>query len=97
MWLVIPAAIGIFLVRTLLIARKLKFAAASPSLADARALRDAKRHLRAHREQLEQAVASPSAHLANAKRTGRIPAVGRRFRASSVDRMVDDAFTPPRA
>lgn len=67
-WLVIPAAVGLFLVRTLFIARRLKTAAANPTLADVRALRDAKRGLNAHREQLEEAVASTKGHLEAAKR-----------------------------
>ena len=42
LWLVIPAAIAIFVLRTIVMARSLKAAAANPTLADARALRAAK-------------------------------------------------------
>ncbi|HKZ89801.1 MAG TPA: hypothetical protein VJ300_06045 [Thermoplasmata archaeon] len=92
MWLVIPAAIGLFLARTILIARRLKVAAANPTLADARALREAKRSLRAHRVELDSAVAGTHAHLESAKRLARTRAP--RAPSSRVERMVEDAFSP---
>jgi hypothetical protein len=71
--LVIPAAILLFLVRTLMIARSLKAAAANPTLADIRAFRAAKRSLEAHHDRLDEALAEPGNHLAAAKRLATIP------------------------
>lgn len=71
LWLVIPAAVGLFALRTLLIARKLKQAAGNATEADRRALRDARESLRAHRGHLEEAMAAPRAHLAAAKQLRR--------------------------
>ncbi len=71
MWLVIPAAVGLFALRTLLIARKLKHAAGKPTEADRLALGEARQSLHAHRVQREDADAAPKAHLAAAKRIRR--------------------------
>jgi len=71
--LVIPAAILLFLVRTLMIARSLKAAAANPTLADVRTLRAAKRSLKAHHDRLDEALAEPGNHLAAAKRLATVP------------------------
>lgn len=92
-WLVIPAAVGLFGLRTAMIARRLKAAAQTPSLADTRALVDAKASLSVHRDHLEAAVASPKAHLEAAKSLGRLhePSSAR----SRMDRMVED-FLPDR-
>jgi len=95
MWLVIPAAVGIFLVRTLFIARRLKTAAANPTFADVRALREAKRSLNVHREQLDQAVASTKGHLEAAKRLAHPNA--RPERPSQITRIVEDASPARRA
>jgi len=92
MWLVIPAAVGLFLVRTVMLARGLKIAAANPTLADTRALREAKRALKAHRAELESAVSSTKGHLAAAKRLARAPSTDGRSKASGVKRTVEDAF-----
>ncbi len=94
-WLVIPAAVGIFVLRTVLIARKLKLAAQNPSKADIRALREAKRFLQIHRERLEDARVAPKQHLAEAKGLSRLSVP--RFRAPStgVDAMVED-YLPER-
>ena len=94
-WLLIPAALGLFALRTALIARKLKQAAKDPSLADLRALREAKRSLRAHREILQQAVAQPKEHLAAAKGLSRLPALRARSPPTGLDAMVED-FLPER-
>lgn len=71
MWLVIPAAVGLFVLRTVLIARKLKLAAANAGETERLALREARRGLHAHREHLEGAIAAPKQHLAAAKGLGR--------------------------
>lgn len=92
-WLVIPAAVGIFLIRTAMIARRLKTAAANPTLTDVRALRDVKARLGEHRGALESAVGAPKDHLEAAKRLSR-PARPRTA-SSRVGRMVED-FAPPR-
>jgi hypothetical protein len=92
MWLVIPAAVGLFLVRTLMIARRLKAAAQNPTLADVRALRGAKRALKAHRMELGSAVSTSKGHLAAAKRLARLPPTPRRSPNSRVDVMVEDSF-----
>ncbi len=94
-WLLIPAAVGLFALRTLLIARRLKAAAKSPALADRRALRDAKESLRAHRDHLDAAVASPREHLAAARGLSRQPRARARTPATGVDAMVED-FLPDR-
>ena len=95
LWLVIPAAVALFVARTLIIARRLKAAASNPALADARALRDAKRDLRANRTHLEAALAAPGDHLEAAKRLSR--GRPRAHAASRVGRMVEDAFSERRA
>lgn len=96
-WLVIPAAVGIFLVRTLMIARRLKIAAANPTLADVRALREAKHRLKAHRVELDAAITSTKGHLLAAKRLSR-PATPRvRRRESRIARMVEDPSPMRRA
>lgn len=94
-WLLIPAAVGFFVLRTVMIARKLKQTAKDPSLADLRALRDAKRSLRVHRELLQDAVAQPKEHLAAAKGLSRIPSARARTPPSGLDAMVED-FLPER-
>lgn len=94
-WLVIPAAVGLFALRTLLIARRLKAAAQSPTLVDLRALREAKESLRAHREHLDAAVASPREHLAAARVLSRVPRARPRTPVSGMDAMVED-FLPDR-
>lgn len=94
-WLVIPAAVGIFILRTVLIARKLKRAAQQPTETDLRALRDAKRGLQAHREQLEVAIAAPKRHLAEARALSRIREPRSRAPPSGIDAMVED-FLPDR-
>lgn len=90
-WLIIPAAAGLFALRTVMIGRRLRRAAAGPALTDLRALRDAKASLRAHRDHLEAAVASPKAHLETAKALGRVPAPP--APGTRVDAMVAD-FLP---
>lgn len=91
-WLIIPAAVGVFALRTVMIGRRLKLASSSPALADVHALREAKHSLQAHREHLEAAVASPKAHLEEAKALGRPPAPTAAPR-SRMDAMVAD-FLP---
>ncbi len=93
-WLLIPAAVGLFALRTVLIARRLKQAAKDPSLADRRALRDAQRSLRVHRELLQDAVAKPKEHLAAAQGLSRLSARAR-APATGLDAMVED-FLPER-
>ncbi len=87
LWLVIPAAIAIFVLRTIVMARSLKAAAANPTLADARAFRAAKRSLKAHRDRLNEAVAQPKGHLDAAKRLATVPKphAGRSTRTSHPD------------
>ncbi len=94
-WLVVPAAVGIFLLRTVLIARRLKLAAGHPTESDARALREAKRGLQAHREHLRDAVASPARHFEAAKQLSRMPSPRARPPATGLDAMVED-FLPDR-
>ncbi len=94
-WLIIPVAVGVFALRTVLIGRRLKMAASDPTPADAHALEGAKRTLRAHREELETAVASPKAHLASAKRLSRLSSPQSRAPESILDRMVED-YLPER-
>ncbi len=93
-WLLIPAAVALFALRTLLVARRLKAAAQLPTAADARALREAKQSLRAHRGALEKAVAAPRQHLAEAKDLPRA-AVAQGRPAKGLDAMVQD-FLPER-
>ncbi len=92
-WLLIPAAVGLFALRVVMIGRRLKAASQVPSLADARTLSDAKEGLSAHREHLDVAIASPKAHLDTAKQLARVPpsSVAR----SRMDRMVED-YLPDR-
>ncbi len=93
-WLVVPAALGIFALRTVMIARRLKLAAQSAAPADTKALRDAKAALTAHRDHLEAAVASPKRSLAAAKGAGRTAMAPLRP-ARGLDAMVED-FLPER-
>ncbi len=94
-WLVIPAAVGLFVLRTVLIARKLKLAAKSASPADFGALREAQRSLRTHRDHLREAVARPKEHLATAKGLARISRVRDRSSPTGLDAMVEE-FLPER-
>ncbi len=94
-WLILPAAVGVLALRTVLIARRLKSAAKDPAPVDLHALRQAKKELHAHRDGLDAAIASPKAHLASAKRLSRISAPRPRARGSNLDRMVED-FLPER-
>lgn len=94
MWLLIPAAVGLFALRTVLIARKLKLASKDATLADARALREAKAGLRAHRDHLEEALAAPGQHLRAAKELGRA-AMSPARPSKGVDAIVED-FLPDR-
>jgi len=89
LWLVIPAAVALFLARTAIIARKLKIAASNPTLVDTRAFRDAREGLRAHRAPLDEAVAAPKGQLEAAKRLSR--SAPRARVVSRVARMVEDA------
>ncbi len=93
-WLVVLAAVGIFALRTVMIARKLKLASQGATIADAKALRDAKAGLTAHRDHLEDAIAAPRQHLAAAKELGRTPKPTLRP-ATGLDAMVED-FLPDR-
>jgi len=94
-WLIIPLAVGVFTLRTILIGRRLKIAASNPTLTDVRAFREAKQNLQAHRKELDAAVASPKAHLASAKRLSRLSPPRSRTPGSTLDRMVED-FLPER-
>lgn len=94
-WLVVPAAVGLFVLRTVLIARKLKLAAGQSSPAERRALRDAKEALRAHEEQLESAIAAPKKHLAAAREFSRAALPRARSPSKGLDAMVED-FLPER-
>lgn len=94
-WLSLLAAVGIFVLRTLVIARKLKRAAKEPSAGDLHALREAKQALRVHRDLLEGAVASPKQHLAAAKGLARLPPLRARAPPRGLDAMVND-FLPER-
>ncbi len=93
-WLVVPAAVGIFALRTVMIARRLKLAAQGAPRADAKALREAKAALTAHRDHLADAVAFPKRHLAAAKQAGRTAMTPVRP-ARGLDAMVED-FLPER-
>lgn len=94
-WLLIPAAIALFLGRAALIARRLEHTASTPTLADARALREARQGLRAHRESLGEAVAGTKAHLAEAGRLAGRGSERAHAPASRVGAMVED-FAPDR-
>ncbi len=96
-WLVIPAAIVLFIVRTFMIARSLKVAAASPTLADVRAFREAKRSLRAHHDRLTEAVAQPKGHLEAAKRMAAVPKPRAVMRAPRLPPIVEDVAPERRA
>jgi len=73
LWLVIPAAILLFVVRAWMIARSLKAAAANPTLAEKHAIRSAKRGLSTHHDELHASVARPEHHLEAAKRLAMVP------------------------
>lgn len=94
-WLVIPAAVGLFVLRTVLIARKLKLAAQTPTASDLRALRDAQQALDDHRDRLADARAAPARHLAAARGLSRIATSRLRSPPTGVDAMVED-FLPER-
>ncbi|MCI4371911.1 MAG: hypothetical protein L3J78_04605 [Thermoplasmata archaeon] len=88
LWLVIPAAILLFVVRTIMIARSLKTAAGNPTLANVRALHTAKRDLKVHRTLLHDVVAQPKGHLDAAKRMAAVPkprATKRAYREVAVE------------
>ncbi len=95
LWLVIPAAIAIFVLRTIVMARSLKAAAADPTLADARALRAAKRSLKAHRDRLNEAVAQPKGHLDAAKRLSTLPKPRAGMRSTRRSHPDESAVQPP--
>lgn len=94
-WFVIPAAVGLFVLRTVLIARRLRTAASSPTLADVRALGEARSNLHGHRASLEASIEDRKGHLAEAKRLARLPGRSAPFTNSRIDRMVED-FLPER-
>lgn len=95
--LVIPAAILLFVVRTLMIARSLKAAAANPTLADLRAFRAAKRSLKGHHDRLDEALAEPGNHLAAAKRLAAVPKTRMSTRSSSTAPLADEILVERRA
>ena len=97
LWLVIPGAILLFIVRTLMIARSLQAAASNPTLADIRAFREAKRSLRAHHDRLREAVAQPKGHLQAAKRMAAVPRPRATTRPGRVSPIVEDAIPDRRA
>lgn len=72
-WLVIPAAILLFVVRAWMIARSLKAAAANPTGAEKHALRAAKRSLTTHHDQLHASIAQPKQYLDAAKHLATVP------------------------
>ncbi len=90
----IPGAIALFMLRTILIARRLRLAAGVPMPSDARAFREAKEGLAAHKEHLDRALAAPKEHLAAAKRLPR-SALARPRASKGVDAIVQD-FLPDR-
>ncbi len=94
-WLVIPAALGLFALRTWWVARHLRLAAQIPMSSDLRALREAKRALQAHREHLEAARAAPKQDLAQAKGLSRFSVPRVRAPSTGVDAMVED-YLPER-
>ncbi len=94
LWLVIPAALALFALRTLLIGRKLRLAAAVSMPSDARALRVAKEGLAVHKDHLDRALAAPKEHLAAAKGLSR-SAPARARASKGVDAIVQD-FLPER-
>lgn len=95
LWLVIPAAIVLFLVRTLIIARSLKAAAANPTLADIRAFRAAKRSLKSHRDRLNDVVGQPKGYLEAAKRLATVPKPGTASRAGRPPILEESPAEPP--
>lgn len=91
-WLVIPVAMGLFLARTAMLARRLKLAAANPTLADRRAFREAQRSLNLHRTKLEAAVAERRTHLEAERRLSRPRPSRGRASESRVARMVEESM-----
>lgn len=68
-WVVVLIAIAVFVGRVFYLAKRLKSAARSPTLADLRALEEAKRSLDQHRESLEQAKGTLASNLGGARDT----------------------------
>ncbi len=75
-----------------MIACRLKAAMRNPSLSDVHGLQEAKGHLKAHREHLEAAAASPRTYLAAAKGLGTIPRPGGLGPRAVRERFVEDAL-----
>ncbi len=94
-WLVIPAAVGLFVLRSVLIARKLKLSAQNLAAARPRAQPEAGRDPQAHRARRADVRSGPTEPLAEARGLSRI--AGPRVRAPStgVDAMVE-GFLPER-
>lgn len=67
--LVVLLAIGVFTLRVVFLANRLKSAAKKPTLADMRALEDAKRSLDKHRESLQEARETLAGNLGGARDT----------------------------
>ncbi|HYM39944.1 MAG TPA: hypothetical protein VEY12_07360 [Thermoplasmata archaeon] len=68
-WMVILIAVGVFVLRVVYLAKRLKSAARAPMLADTRALEEAQRALDAHHESLDKAKQTLTANLGGARDT----------------------------
>jgi len=66
---VVGLAIAIFVARVLILAKRLKSAAANPTLADVRALAEAKKFLDKHKESLRDARGTMTGNLEGARDT----------------------------
>ncbi len=68
-WVIILLAIGVYVGRVVYLAKRLKAAARHPTLADLRALEEAKKSLDAHHKSLETAKATLAGNLNGARDT----------------------------
>ncbi len=68
-WAVVLIAIGIFVGRVIMLARRLRSAARHPTLADLRALEDAKKSLDEHHKSIDSARATLAQNLGGARDT----------------------------
>lgn len=66
---VVGLAIAIFVARVMILAKRLKSAAANPTLADVRALAEAKKSLDKHKESLREARGTMTGNLEGARDT----------------------------
>jgi len=68
-WVIVLIAIGVFVGRVVMLARRLRSAARHPTLADLRALEDAKKSLDDHHKSIDSARATLTENLGGARDT----------------------------